>query len=188
MMIIVIAGFLLFRQWNGDLVPLLAVGAVVLITLLTYRVYLSRRDRQRSELIERADIGSLTEKVESMLGDTANKILEVEDRPTLSDSPEATLHFQRAVSTFASVDDRLESTTTVGQLHLLVSELDDALWRLDAAQAVIDGETPPARAQTLPPPPPPSPGGTIRDASGEAIARWTDGGARRRHRRHGRSC
>ena len=188
MRMVVVAGFLLFRRGNGNLVPLLVVAAVVLIGLLIYRTYLSQRDRRRTEQIERADIDSLTEKVESLLGDAANKILEVEDRPALIASPEATEHFQEAVSSFGSVDDRLESATTVGQLRSLVSELDAALWRLDAAQAVLDGRAAPARTDTLPAAPRPAPDTTIRDASSEAIARWMDRGTRGRRRRHGRSC
>ncbi len=191
LMMVVVGGFLLFRLLNGNdggLVLILAIGAVVVVGLLVYRAYVSRQTRRRSELIERADVGSLTEKVESMLGDTANTILEVEDRPALSESPEATEHFQKAVATFASVDDRLEAATTVGQLRLLVSELDDALWGLDAAQAALDGEAPPERTQTLPTPSPLPQRASIRESSSEAIARWMDGGSGRHHHRHRRSC
>ena len=188
MMAIVVAGFLLFRVTDGNLLLVLAVGAVAVVGLLIYRAYVSRQDRRRSELIERADFGSLIEKVESMLGDTANKILELEDRPTLSETPEANRHFQKAVATFASVDDQLESATTVGQLRLLVSELDDALWGLDAAQAVLDGEELPERTRTLPAAPPSSRRITTRESSSEAIARWMDGGSGRHHRRRRRSC
>jgi hypothetical protein len=123
-----------------------------------------------------------------MLGDTANKILVVEDRPALSGSPEATQHFQKAVATFASVDDRLESAITVDQLRPLVTDLDDALWNLDAAQAVLDGEEPPARTRTLPVPPPTPESSTTRDSQRDAITRWMDGGSDRHHRRRGRSC
>lgn len=191
MMMIVVAGFLLYRLWNGNsgnVLLLLAIGAVAVVGLLVYRAYVSRQSRRRSELIERADVGSLTEKVESMLGDTANKILEVEDRPALPDSPEATQHFQKAVATFASVDDRLESATTVGQLRLLVSELDDALWELDAAKAVLDGEELPERTRILPAVPPSSRRNTTRESSSEAIARWMDGGSGRHRRQRRPSC
>jgi len=191
MMLVVVGGFLLFRLVNGsdvNLLWVLAVAGIAVVALFIYRAFVSRKDRQRRELIERADVGSLTEKVESMLGDTANKILEVEDRPDLSDSREATRYFQKSVAAFASVDDRLESAVTVAQLRSLIVELDDALWGLEAAEAVLAGTPLPERTQTLPAEPTPRPPTAIPLAPSEAIARWMDGGTGRHQRRRGRSC
>jgi len=186
MMFIVVIGFFVFRFWNGNLLALLGLGAVVIIGLIAYQAYTTNRNRRRSEQNTRADVESLTTTVESMLGDTANAILEVEDRPTLSADPEATKHFQRAVTIFASVDDRLGTADTPEQLRLLVSDLDEALWRLGAAQALLDGE--PVPEQKRPVPPTPAPRVTNRSSAGDAVARWTTGGSGRHQRRRGGSC
>jgi len=191
MMLVIVGGFLLFRLVNSNdlnLIWVVAAVGIAVIGLLIYRALVARKDRQRRQLIERADVGSLTEKVESMLGDTANKILEVEDRPDLSDSREATRYFQKSVATFAAVDDRLESAVAVAQLRSLVAELDGALWGLDAAEAVLDGTPLPERTQTLPQTPAPRPRTATRESSSDAIARWMDGGTGRHHGRRGRSC
>jgi len=185
-MFIIVIGALVLRFRDGNLPILLGAGAVVAVGVLSYGVCNNDRDRRRAEAETNAAVDALTGTVESMLGDTANAILEVEDRPTRSADPEATKHFQRAVTIFASVDDRLGTADTPEQLRLLVSDLDEALWRLGAAQALLDGE--PVPEQKRPLPPTPVPRVTNRSSAGDAVARWTTGGSGRHQRRRGGSC
>jgi hypothetical protein len=189
MMLIVFGAYFLLRNWNGDVIPLVAVGGVALAGVLGYRVYRSRTERQRAEKVERANVAALTEQVEGMLADTANRILEVEGRAGLVTSSEASDYFQRAVSTFVSVDERLESAGSVFQLQRLVSDLDDALWRLASARAILDGnEIPPRPSATHAVPSTPSKSATMTMLSRDAVSRWVDGGSSRGHGRRRRSC
>ncbi len=197
MMLILVGAYVLFRNWNGDVVPLLVIGGVAVVGVLAYRAYQSRQERIRAEKIERADASALTEQVESLLAETANRILDVEDRPGLIVSEEANEYFQRAVSTFVSVDEKLEDATATYQLRRLVSDLEDALWRLDAAQAVMDGEpVPPKRGSTGVPSSrsgSSSGAGAMTTSSREVVSRWVDdrgdhGDGHGHRRRKRRSC
>ena len=190
MMVIVFGAYFLLRNWNGDVVPLIAIGGVVVAGVLAYRVYQSRTERVRADKIERADVASLTDQVEVMLAKTANRILDLEGRPGLASSSEANEHFQSAVSTFVSADEDLDGATSTYRLQALVSELDDALWRLDAAEALLDGEEPPprpemARKRSTREPSTPS---SMTLLSRDAVTRWVDSGSRGDHRRRRRSC
>jgi hypothetical protein len=185
-MLIIVIGALVLRFRDGNLPILLGTGAVVVVGVLSYAAYSSGRDRRRAAAETDAAVAALTGTVESMLGDTANAILDVEDRPALSTDAVATEHFQRAVAIFLSVDDGFATAKTVEQLRLLISDLDEALWRLGAALAVLDGEAPPERERS--PSRTPATRITTGESTGDAVARWLDGGSGRRHRRRGRSC
>lgn len=185
-MLIVFAGYFLLRNWNGDVIPLIAIGGAALAGILVYQVYRSRTERQRAEKVERADVAALGEQVEAMLADTANRILEVEGRAGLVTSSEANEYFQSAVASFVSVDEKLETAVSAFQLQRLVSELDDALWRLVAARAVLDGDAIPARPSATPAVS--STPATISVLSRDAVSRWVDGGSAGGHRRRRRSC
>ena len=190
MMVIVFGGYFLLRNWNGDVVPLIAIAGVVIAGVVAYRVYQARTERVRADKIERADVSSLTEQLEGMLAKTANRILDVEGRPGLSSSSEANANFQSAVSTFVSVDEDLDGAASTYRLRALVAELDDALWRLDAAEALLNGEEPPPRPEiarqrsTRES----SASSSMTSLSRDAVTRWVDGGSSGGHRRRRRSC
>ena len=189
MMVIVFGGYFLLRNWNGDTTLLIAVGGIAIAGVLLYRVYQSRVERTRADKIERADVASLTEQVEGMLAETANRILDVEGRPGLVVSSEAGDHFHKAVATFTSVDEGLNGATSTYQLRRLVSQLEEALWRLDAAEAVLEGRELPPRpevARRTASPRSPSSGSSMSSLSREAVSKWIDGGSSGHHRR--RSC
>ncbi len=187
MMLIVVAGYFVLRRWNGDVVQLAAVAGVLGIGYFIYRAYRSRQEHQRASTIEKADVAALEEKVEALFADAANRILEVESHADLTATPDAGEYFQKAVTIFVSVDGRLSAATSSAQLRSLAVELDEALWQLTAAQALLDGEHPPVRSET--PEPVVSPTGTVflSSASRDAVTRWVDGGSSDRRRRR-RSC
>jgi len=187
MMWIVIVGFVLLRRWNGDIVPVIAAAAVLVIGVIAYRAYQFRQQRQRAERIEETDIAFLEEKVESMLADMANRILEVEGHPGIAVTPEAGEYFHKAVATFVLVDEKLASAISVSQLRSLASQLDEALWQLDAAQAVLDGEELPARTQSPEPVAPSTASISLSAVSNDVVSKWVAGGSSA-YRRRRRPC
>ena len=186
-MLIVVAGYIVLRRWNGDVVQLAAVVGVLGIGYFAYQAYRSKQEQQRAGTIEKADAAALEEKVESLFADVANRILEVESHAGLTATPGAGEYFQKAVTIFVSVDGRLSAATSSAQLASLAAELDEALWQLTAARALLDGEEPPARSETSEPTV--SPAGTVllSSQSRDAVTRWVDGGSSNRRRRR-RSC
>ncbi len=189
MMLVILAGYFLFKYSNGNIVPLVALGLVAVVGVLAYRAYESRQQRIRADQVERADVAAGTELVTAKLADTANRILAVEARPGLDMSPEAGEYFQKAVSTFVSVDERFPAARSRYELEALVSQLDDALWQLDAAQAIINDEAIPTRSRD------PMSARRKRGASGllsgltrDAVAKWGDGGSGGTHGRRKRPC
>lgn len=190
-MAVAFGAYFLLRNWNGDVTLLIAVGGIAVAGVLAYRVYQSRVERTRADKIERADVASLKEQVKGMLADTANRILEVEGRPGLIASPEAGDHFQKAVSIFVSVDEAFGTATSTYQLRALVSQLDEALWRLEAAEAVVNGQDVPSRPETPQPSRtqlPSTSSSSMTSLSRDAVTKWVDGGSGSNHRRHRRSC
>jgi hypothetical protein len=187
MMLIVIAVYFLVRRWNGDVVQLVAVAGVLGVGYFAYSAYRSRQEHQRAEKIEEADITALEAKVESMFADAANRILKVEGHHGLTVTPDAGEHFEKAVTIFVSVDGRLSAAVSSAQLRSLSAELDEALWQLTAAQALLDGEEPPTRSRTREPIVSPTDSATLSGASRDAVARWVDGSSSVRRRRR-RSC
>jgi len=189
MMFIIFAAYFLFRNWSGSVLPLIAVGGVAVVGMLAYRAYRTRAERRRAERIDRADVAALREQVESMLADTANRVLDVEGRPGLVMSTEANDYFQRAVSTFVSVDEKLDAAVSTYELRSLLSELEDALWRLGAAQAILDGRDLPTRPEAASTSASrKSSGRSMSAVSLAAVSRWIDGGSRGSHHGRRRSC
>ncbi len=192
MMAIVFGAYFLLRNWNGDVTLLIAIGGVAVAGVLVYRVYQSRVERTRADKIERADVASLKEQVEGMLADTANRILDVEGRPGLIASPEAGDHFQEAVSKFVSVDEAFGTATSTYQLRALVSQLEEALWRLEAAEAVLNGQEVPPRPEASRRPSSSqlrsSSAPSMTSLSRDAVTKWVDGGSSGGHHRRRRSC
>ena len=187
MMLIVVVAYVLVRRWNGDVVQLAAVAGVLALGYFAYSAYRSRQEDKRADRTEKADVAALEAKVESMFADVANRILDVEGRSGFTDTPEAGEHFHGAVTIFVSVDEKLDAAASSAQLRSISGELDEALWHLDATEALLDGGRLPTRSKAS---------DIVRSApdsislsltSRKAVDRWVDGGSARRRRRK-RSC
>lgn len=113
-----------------------------------------RSSRTATERTSRA-IGEAKKGVQAQIDAIANDILELEDEIAEAGPGAASDHFHEATRSFSTAGDRLAAART-GQAVLDLSfDLDVTIWKLDCAEALLDGrETPPEPTKPTPAPPP----------------------------------
>lgn len=126
------------------------VGAVV--AFLVWRGSRARRRREAEQLDE------VKAKARAQIDAIANDILDDEDEVAEAANPEATAHFEHATATYADAAERLERAATPQEVLDIVVDLDEAIWHLDAAEALLDGQPVPDKpARPTVPEPRPEP-------------------------------
>lgn len=113
-----------------------------------------RSSRRRDELAAE-QLADLKEKARAQIDAIANDILDDEDEVAEAADPEAASHFQAATTIYAAAAERLEGATTAAEVVEIAADLDEAIWNLDAAEAILDGHPPPPKPKppTAPAPP-----------------------------------
>ena len=81
--------------------------------------------------------------VQNQIDAIANDILEIETEVEEAANPEATRHFIEATQAFAMAGEKLAAAQDAASLVELSFELDLTIWRLDCAEAILDGNPPP---------------------------------------------
>ncbi|HEY4607434.1 MAG TPA: hypothetical protein VIH55_07265, partial [Acidimicrobiia bacterium] len=108
--------------------------------------------RRRAEMAT-----SELEKVKTMakakLAEVANDIIELEDEVELSERPEVKAHYQSASATYTTALGKIEKDPSPTEMLEIIGDLDNAIWELDAAEALLDGKPVPDK----PKPPEPKP-------------------------------
>lgn len=122
---------------GSGLIFLLVIVAV--IGLVIFFVVRSSRKTRKSEL-DRA-----REEIQSQLDAMANDVLDLADRVKVSEGAEARSHFEKGSATYSAATDAFDEAESLEQLEALSSQLDDAAWELDAAEAILEGEDPPPK-------------------------------------------
>jgi hypothetical protein len=114
----------------------LAIAGVLSLvsTVRTRRAF--RAERQRA-LTEAQD------EVREQVGAMADGILALTDRLTLAGNHQASTLFGKATATYQQAQDHLERSTTARELEDVSDELDRARWELAAAEALVEGDSPP---------------------------------------------
>jgi hypothetical protein len=104
-------------------------------------------------------------KVRSQQDRAGNLVLELADRVEAPDAPpESKKLFQQGAMEFAELQDDLEQADTRPELEAVYPRIVDAVWKLESAKALVEGQPAPAKPIDeplfpAPPPPPPMPEG-----------------------------
>lgn len=77
----------------------------------------------------------------------ANDILDMEDEVRTADNPEVDELYNQASDTYRTLEERLQQADMPQELLDISNELDVAIWRLDCAEAVLDGKPKPAQPE-----------------------------------------
>jgi hypothetical protein len=77
----------------------------------------------------------------------ANDILDMEDEVRTAGNPEVDELYHQASDTYRTLEERLQQAGTPQELLDISNELDLAIWRLDCAEAVLDGKSKPAQPE-----------------------------------------
>ena len=121
------------------LIVVLGIGAVI-----AFVVWRGSRSRARREAEQLADLKA---RARSQVDAIANDILDDEDEVAEAANPVATDHFEAATATYAGAAERLDSATSVREVVEVTADLDEAIWHLDAAEAILDGKPVPDKPE-----------------------------------------
>jgi len=131
---------------------ILVVIVVVLGGAFAYFALRASR-RQKREAAEQVE--ELRATAQLQIDAIANDILDLEDEVKVAGNPEAREFYSAAVDTYTTASERLAAMSSGRQIADFDYELDLAVWRLDAAEAVLDGNPVPDKpappAYTPPP-------------------------------------
>lgn len=125
---------------------LLVIVVVVLVGLAVLAVLTWRR-RRNERLANQTRIERTRAAVRRQLDALANDILKLEDEVRAAGNDEALAQYRNATITYAAIDGEFETGDTPQELTDLAARLDTAIWRLDAAEAILDGSPLPSRPQ-----------------------------------------
>jgi len=104
---------------------------------------------------------------QAKLDDIANDIIAMEEEVELSENEEAKAYYEQASATYGDALGRAERAQTPDELLALSTQLDEAIWQLDCAEALLDGVPLPAKPK--PPAPAPAPPAAERASPAEPI-------------------
>ncbi len=179
-MLLFLLAYLAWRAFGDEPVLLLGAVTVGVVGFVAYRWWTDREaERQRTRRDE-AVRERLAGAAEMRFPAVADRILALEDRVTLADSPQVGDHFRRATGAFMAADEAMATAATTDGYTAVLDRLDDAAWELDAVEALLAGRPVPERSE-----PAPAAASTPRiDIPRATLQRWvsTDRGHHRRHR------
>lgn len=143
---------------------LLAGGAVLFFSVV------NNSSRKRADLAA-AELAKVKTMAREKLAEIANDIIEMEDEVTLSANAETIGHYQRASAIYTDVLARVEGDPAAPEMMDVIGDLDNAIWELDAAEALLDGKPIPEKPkppQAKPPllKPQPSPPRDVTEEEG----------------------
>lgn len=144
---------------SGWVWVLLLIGGGGLLFFLA-----SNSARRRSERAA-TELAKVKGMARGKLAEIANDIIEMEDEVALSANPEVTRHYQQASAIYTEVLARVEGESDPREMVDVVKKLDDAIWELDAAEALLDDKPIPEKPK---PPEEKQPVSKPRPGPGEA--------------------
>lgn len=100
--------------------------------------------------------GDLRNKARVQVEDVANDILDLEDEVRQAGGAEVTARYQKASQIYSEATDALDRANTPQEIVAASAKLDDAIWNLDAVEALLDGKPVPPKPEP-PKAAPPSP-------------------------------
>lgn len=132
----------------GWLWLVLLVGGGVLVLGL-----MRNNSRQRTVLASE-ELAKVKGMAREKLAAIANDVIEMEDEVMLSDNSEIREHYQKASAIYTEALSRVEADPGARDMVEVIKNLDDAIWELDAAEALLDGKPIPERPKPPEPRPP----------------------------------
>lgn len=148
---------------GGSIWPFLLI-LLAIVAVVGFFVWRSST-RRKAAGAER--LARVRDAAQAKLADIANDIIDMEDEVRTAENREAQTYYEQASETYGDALGRAETAQTPEELLALSTKLDEAIWRLDCSEALLDGKPLPARPQ--PPAPEPVPAETAATQSTDAI-------------------
>jgi hypothetical protein len=126
--------------------------AVVILIGITVLALLTWRWRRDERLADKTRIERTRAAVRQQRDAVSNDILKLEDEVRAAGNEDALAHYRNATLTYAAIVGDFETGDTPEELTDLAARLDTAIWQLDAAEAILDGNPlpPEPQARALP--------------------------------------
>lgn len=129
---------------SGNGLSVLLVIVVVIGAGIAFVVWWSSRSSKRRRAEQ---LAQLKAKARAQIDAIANDILDDEDEIAEAKNPQATDHFEEATTIYSGAAERLDGADTATEVVEIASDLDDAIWHLDAAEAILDGRAIPDKPE-----------------------------------------
>ncbi len=110
-------------------------------------IWLNRRSQRRAREADEARIAAAKAEIQKQVDAVANDILDLEDEVRLADDARAGRFYEEASETYRRALEALGPATTPHELLEISNDLDEAIWRLDSAEAVLDGKALPDKPE-----------------------------------------
>ena len=137
---------------SGALIFLLIIVAVGV--LIWWAI---RRSKANREEMFQTRIDEVKTEIQGQLSEAANDILELEDDVLLSDNDEAKELYYAGSAGYAQFQESLAEAQTLAELHDLAEGIDVTLWKLESAEALLEGRSAPPKPDARPDLEPPAP-------------------------------
>lgn len=125
-------------------------GTVLLLVVGGGVVWMVMSSNRRSSKAADKRLAEAREQLSEQADDVADDILAMADLVAAHDIAEATEHFREANAIFAETEELIVEASHERELVDISNRLTEAEWRLEAAQAVMDGRDVPEKPTTRP--------------------------------------
>lgn len=125
----------------------LALLAVIIVVGLVGVAVVTLRRRRDQDLANRRLIERIRAVVRKQLDAVADDILDLEDSVRVAGNDQALAHYRTATIAYGAIITEFETADSAQDLTNLASRLDTAIWQLDAAEAILNGDPPPLQPQ-----------------------------------------
>ncbi|HSF86303.1 MAG TPA: hypothetical protein VLG28_11705 [Acidimicrobiia bacterium] len=151
---------------SGFLIFLLLAGGG-LIAFLWWR---SRQNKLKGPKLH-PKLAEAKEAVQQQINDVANDLIDMEDEVRAADNERVDEFYDGAGAVYNQVTEKFTGASTPEAIVGLSNDLDQAIWQLDSAEAILDGKTPPQQPtpKQLPKPEPEQPTGAPRPEGGSSL-------------------
>jgi hypothetical protein len=109
--------------------------------------WLSRRSRKQTVNAAAEQLAKARMAVQKQIDAVANDLLDMEDEVRAANNDEIDRFYNEAGETYRNVTERLQDVETPQHLLELSNDLDVAIWQLDCAEALLDGNPKPPRPE-----------------------------------------
>ncbi|MDJ0790550.1 MAG: hypothetical protein QNJ71_01515 [Acidimicrobiia bacterium] len=154
---------------GSGLMWLLVIGVLV-VGVIGFLVWRSRRSsRNRAQ----AALSEMKAATQARIDDLANDILDDEAEIEESGNEEAGRRFDQATAIYTDVADELRRAQTPRAVVAVASKVDEAIWHLDCAEAILDEQPLPPKPEpprAEPPKPQPRPSAPAQASSPTTVA------------------
>ncbi len=138
---------------GGGLLVFLLLAGGALVAFLWWR---SRQNKIKGPKLH-PKLAEAKEAVQEQINDVANDLIDMEGEVRVADNERVDEFYDGAGATYNEVTEKFPTANTPEAILELSNDLDEAIWQLDSAEAILDGKPLPDRPvpKTLPKPEPP---------------------------------